>query len=597
MNMPKPAVSRGNFLPGSFRLPIFCLVFFVFSLFSGSLLYGLSEFFWEDPEIFSEFPGNFPVSAFNGRLSAIAWQEAEPGGTGGGLIRISLGIKKTGESWRIRRDIGLSYPYSGTEPALLSIAVDQEDRILIAAAGPAVQPAILLSENGGENFRAYPIEGAGGAFTPRIFPCSGGGYLLFITRWAGQSSSLYCARSEDGISWPSFEVFAEGPDPALPFLPSHAALGKTDYVLFQSPAGGDSGTDASRLFLKTSTDGGKTWSPPRLFTDFYDAPAGADLAPGPFDNRRPHLSVWEENLFVVWERRFGADPPQIYGALMGPGGRLIGRPRRINTETASCYGPAAFVYEGELTVVWFDNRRGYNHVFLAQPRGTDWQNYDLSGSAGDVSSVLALVDSEGLFVFWQSLNRGVNRIYSLVPDTAAASPRIITENFVSGRRTRGDRARISWQTPHDPSGIVGFSYLWTRDPEAVPERRIMLYDGTSHFLEQVAPEDGTWYFTLIARDFAGNWSGVSRAAYLRDTTPPPPPRIKTPPLDKGGYLLSNTFSLHWHPSPAPDVAGYTWLLQYLGPPEILSSFGAKDFPAAAEERFRDLLLPLPRIMG
>ncbi|MDR3139645.1 MAG: SpoIIE family protein phosphatase, partial [Treponema sp.] len=40
-----------------------------------------------------------------------------------------------------------------------------------------------------------------------------------------------------------------------------------------------------------------------------------------------------------------------------------------------------------------------------------------------------------------------------------------------------------------------------------------------------------------------------------------------------------------------------WLLQYLGPPEILSSFGAKDFPAAAEERFRDLLLPLPRIMG
>ncbi|MDR2103260.1 MAG: HAMP domain-containing protein, partial [Treponema sp.] len=581
------------------RPPIFYLSLFIFSFFPWALLHGLSEFFWEDPEIFSESSGNFPVSAFNGRLSVIAWQEAEPipGGMGSGYIRISLGIKKSGQAWQIRRDIGVSCPYSGVEPALLSIIVDQRDRILIAAAGPAFQTTILLSDDGGEHFSAYPVEGAGEALNPRIFTGAGEGYLLFITRQAEQSHALYYARSKDGISWPSFELFAEGPDPALPFLPSHAALGKTDYVMFQSPAEGADSLDTSQLFLRTSADGGKTWTPPRLFTDFYDILTNPDASPRRFDNRQPHLSVWRENLFLVWERRFGADPPQIYGALMGPEGRLIGRAQRINNETASCYSPRAFLYGGEPTVVWFDNRRGYNHVFLAQPGETDWQNHDLSDSVGNVSSVLALVDSTGLFIFWQSLNRGVNRIYSLVPDTAAASPRLITENFVSGRRTRGDRARISWQTPYDPSGIVGFSYLWSRDPRAAPDRRIMIYEGKSHSLEQIASEDGTWYFTLIAQDFAGNWSDVSRAAYFRDTTPPPPPRIKIPPLDKRGYLLSNTFSLHWDPSPAPDTAGYTWLLQYLGPPEILSSLNAKDFPAAAGRRFRDLLLPLPRIMG
>jgi serine phosphatase RsbU (regulator of sigma subunit) len=144
---------------------------------------------------------------------------------------------------------------------------------------------------------------------------------------------------------------------------------------------------------------------------------------------------------------------------------------------------------------------------------------------------------------------------------------------------------------------MGFSYLWSKDPHALPPRQVMTSAGAVPVPEQIAREDGTWYFSLMARDFAGNWSDVSRVAFLRDTTPPPAPSIISPPLDRRGYLLSNTFSLGWKPPPAPDVAGYTWVLQYLGPLEPFASLGPRDFAAAAARRFPKFPALLPRIMG
>jgi serine phosphatase RsbU (regulator of sigma subunit) len=578
---------------------IFCLVFFLLPLFSPESLYGLSDFYWEQPEIFSAIPGNFPVSAYNGRLSVVAWQETGPPPEGAetGWIRISLGIKKSGEAWQIRHDIGAAYPYSGQEPAILSIALDQRDRILIAAGGASFPTEILLSDDGGTSFRTYQIDG--GAYEnstpPRIFAASGGGYLLFVTR--PSERSLYYARSEDGLAWSSLELFAEGAASSPDFQPSHAVLADTDYVMFRSPPPGEESASNSQLFLKTSVDGGRTWSPPRLFTDFYDAVIHTGASPGLFDNQQPHLSVFGENLFVVWERRFGGGSPQVYGALMDSQGRLAGTVQQINSETAYCNKPLAFLYEGEPAVVWIDNRRGYNHVFLAQRDGKGWRNFDLSPSSGEVSCVRPVLDSGGPFFFWQGITRDASRIYVLVPDTSVRAPRILTQNFVSGQRNRGDRARVSWNVPPDPSGIMGFSYLWSKNPGAVPPRRVMIYAGDSSSLEQVISEDGTWYFTLTAQDFAGNWSDLSRVAYLWDTTPPPSPRIKTPELDRRGYLPSNTFSLEWDPPPAPDTAGYTWVLQYLGPPELFSSLGPGVFTAAAERRFPGYPSLLPRIMG
>jgi hypothetical protein len=56
---------------------LFPLIFLLTGLgFSSPDLYALSEFYWENPELFSPGMGNFPVSAYNGELSLVAWQES-----------------------------------------------------------------------------------------------------------------------------------------------------------------------------------------------------------------------------------------------------------------------------------------------------------------------------------------------------------------------------------------------------------------------------------------------------------------------------------------------------------------------------------------
>jgi serine phosphatase RsbU (regulator of sigma subunit) len=95
----------------------------------------------------------------------------------------------------------------------------------------------------------------------------------------------------------------------------------------------------------------------------------------------------------------------------------------------------------------------------------------------------------------------------------------------------------------------------------------MIYNADNpndRLLELDAPQDGPWYFSVIAQDFAGNWSRPARVEYIRDTTPPPEVLIRQPGTDEDGFLLSNTFTLNWEAPPVPDLAGYTWRLQFLG---------------------------------
>jgi serine phosphatase RsbU (regulator of sigma subunit) len=572
-----------------------------YTLFLPEILPAQSDFYWEQPEVFSPAAGSFPVSAFNGSLSVIAWQESSrlsgSASPGDGQISVSLAVKVPGGPWQIRRAVGGPYVYSGTEPSILSAALDDRGRILIAVAASSTQTEILISDDMGASFASYRVNsGSESAVAPRIYPRAGGGYLLFVTRGRDQSLSLFYARSEDGSAWSAFEPFVTESGLQLNFLPTHAALNGVDHVVFQSFVGGADVIPAFQLFIKSSTDGGITWTPARRITSFQDTYTNTSAAPDRFDNQRPHLSVQGNNLFLVWERRFGTGSPQIYGAAIRTDGGLIGLADRINTDDAYCNNPIAFQYEGEPTIIWFDSRSGGNRAFLAQRQGINWQNYDLSGASGEVSFARPVVDGDGLFVFWQALSQGANRIFSLLPDTTVLSPRLTAQNFTPSRRTRGEQARISWNVPYDPSGIMGFSYSWSMSADEVPPRQLRVYTGTTTAAE-TAGEDGTWYFTLIAQDFAGNWSAPSRIAYIRDTTPPPAANIIPPPVDEEGYLLSNTFSFQWNPPPASDVAGYTWTLDYVSPMDAYASLDPAEFALAAEEAFPLIPSPPPRILG
>ena len=530
------------------------------------------EFFWEEAEPFSPRPGKFPVSANSNDFSVIAWQEVTPSRdtsvTSGGFINILLAVKEPGKNWEQRGTVGGPYAYLGTEPSIISMVIDNKGKILIAAASGNAQAEILISDNRGLSFSRHIVNlGAENSVAPRLYVRADGGYLLFITRGSGQSLSICYSRSDNGINWPPFEFFTQENSLSLNFLPAHISLGRKDIVFYQSLAIGTESISTYQLYYKTSEDAGRTWTEPRRFTTFNDPVIQTQTNVDTFDNQRPHLSKYGDNLLLVWERRLSGRTPQIYSAVINSNMSITGRVERVNNSEAYCNNPIGFIYNNAPTVVWFDNRSGNNRIILAQRGDFGWQNYSLSGVSTEASFARPVADKDGAYIFWQITTRDTGRIYILAPDRSVASPRITAVNFTPSNVSRSEKARVTWNIPQDTSGILGFSWCWSQDPNDIPPEQIMIYNtgNTSNLnIENNAADDGLWYFSVRSNDYAGNWSQPAKITYNKKSTPPPEVKIIEPPLAEDGCLLSNNLNLSWEPSPDPYIAGYTWNLQFLG---------------------------------
>ncbi|PKL09517.1 MAG: hypothetical protein CVV51_03295 [Spirochaetae bacterium HGW-Spirochaetae-7] len=64
-----------------------------------------------------------------------------------------------------------------------------------------------------------------------------------------------------------------------------------------------------------------------------------------------------------------------------------------------------------------------------------------------------------------------------------------------------------------------------------------------------------------------------------------------PEASADGFLSSNSFPLRWSPPPEPDVAGYTWILEYLGPLDRPPVRRRAKATAATTTRPADSLVP------
>jgi len=549
------------------KLSIFISLFLFLAAFRLSAV----DFYWEEAEVFTSGQGSFPVSAYSNDLSVVAWQEVSPnrdqGTAASGFINVYLAVKEPDADWERKGMIAGPYAYSGTEPSILSLVIDNRGRIVIAAASGS-QTEILISDDKGSTFTRRSLNmGEENSVAPRIFVRADGGYLLFVTRSRSQSLSIYYSRSSDGVSWSPFVFFTPESTMALNFLPAHASVGRRDIVFYQSLSMGMDSAGAFQLYFKTSEDGGSTWTAAKRFTTFNDPVTQTQASPNNFDNQRPHLTRHGNNIFLVWERHYTTQSPQIYCATINANGEIIGAVERVNSEETYCNNPIGFIYDDTPTVIWFDNRRGNDRIYLAQRGDFDWQNHQLSGSGIETAFARPALSSDGAYVFWQGTTRNVSRIYLLAPDHSASSPRIFADNFTAEIPNRSEKARVSWNIPADTSSIFGFSWDWSRDERAVPPRQVMVYNSGNTQdlnLELNADEDGLWYFCIAALDFAGNWSETSRITYYRKTTPPQQVAIIEPELDDNGYIYSNTFNIEWQPPPDQHIAGYTWNLQYLG---------------------------------
>ncbi|MCX7655674.1 MAG: SpoIIE family protein phosphatase [Treponemataceae bacterium] len=518
-------------------------------------------------------------------MGVLLWQEAELKRSGENAeyhIYLSLGIKEGKNPWLIRSRVAGPYIFRGTEPAIASITVDSKKQIWLAVVESGSSVVLLRSDDRGASFTAHRFNGdTNTSLAPRLFIRSDGGYLLFVSRGQEESLSLFYSRSDDGISWTAFEPFVTESGFRLNFLPTHGAQGGRDYVVFQSLRGIERPT--FQLFLKTSSDGGKSWSSAVQLTTFADPYSRTRNEAPFFDNQRPFLLNTTTGFFLTWERRSLTASPQIYGMVLGYDGTVVGEVQRISPPGAYANNPVALMIKGAPAVFWFDNRRGQNRIYMALKKGLDWEEVELSGAPYEASFARPFFASGGLQVFFQASQRGNDRIYLLAPDTSAPKPFLRPQNFEDGISVRSDIARISWSVPEDPSGILGFSFLWSRDPTALPPETLMLYSPTAS-LSLPATEDGPWYFSIRARDFAGNWSEAARLTFIRDTTPPGAPELIPPELDAEGYLISNSGTLSWNAPPDEDVAGFLYSLEYLDDIQPYARYSPEVFTEALERR-------------
>lgn len=535
--------------------------------------------YWENPEVFIDGQARFPQTASGAGLEVLAWQESRERGENV-EVSISMAVRQEGGAWEYRRRAAGPWVYAGAEPSMFSLAVDGSGRILIAVAAATARTELHVSSNAGRSFERVLFDtGADSSLSPRISIASDGSYLLFITRGTGESLSFQWAHSSDAKNWTSFTPFVPDSGMRLNLLPTHAAFKGRDYVVYQSIS--QALRPTFQLWCQVSGDGGRSWQAPQLLTSFDDPEERTRPESEFWDNQRPALSALGEELWLAWERRLGNGSPQVYagrlelsrpsqdpeGSVSLPLDLAIVEASRVSPRGAYANNPLAFSLDGEPTLIWFDDRSAQTRVYMAQRDVLGWQDVALSGARSNASFARPLPSKDGLVVFWQSPLNGVDRLYVLAPDRSVRQPTLRPLNFVDGQRSRREAVRVAWNRLEDASGIEGWSWSWSQDPEDVPPEVVQLLSEESS-RDLVANADGTWYFSLRARDWAGNWSRPSRVRFVRDTTAPGKPRIRPAALDDEGYLLSNTFSLDWDAPADEDVASYSWALQYLAPPSV-----------------------------
>lgn len=538
--------------------------------------------FWESPEALVKSESRFPQAASGGGFMALVWQEPVESGENRGVNYLSIKTSRDGKTWVTHERFAGPYPFFAAPNSIFSLTMDPQGVIFVAVLSGAASMDFFVSRDAGRTFRQTSLERLPiTTLAPRLFYTEEENLLLFITQELAGALSIFSAVSEDGLSWSEFAPLVPEPELTLSFLPQHTSFEGREYVVFQAVRLREGG--GYQLHLKTSDDGGRTWGPVRLLTNFGEVVDGVNQRAESFDNERPHIAVVGEGLAVAWERRYGRRLKQVYYMEIDGEGAL----RRSAEQVTRGMRPSSFpqiVLQGEmLHLVWFDGRPGEEHIILASRRGIFWEQKDLSVSLRGVSIFGRPVMNGGdLSVFWENRQGEDSRIFFLQRDTSAPAPVLAASNFTAGKRSGENAARLQWTQPEDSSGILGFAYQWTRSPRPSLPHVIMIPE-SQRSIEVTADADGPWYFHIAAQDKAGNWSPAASIEYYRDTTPPGKIVFREPEQDELGFLVSNSFTLNWLPPDEP-VAGYTYNFQYAGEerdPDYEKEFSSPYLPQAS----------------
>ncbi len=522
------------------------------------------DLYFEPPRNLTADNIRFPTAVSDDRTIGVVFQEVDRRNDESGEIFLSVATSADGREWTENPRFVGPIEYSGENvPFIYSARLRNDGTFFVAYAATGEETRILRSDDGGESFtETARIQTDVTTVAPRLFVRDDGGLFLFVNQSIGIAQRILLARSDDGTVWTEFERLEDDEVLSLNFLPHHTSHEGREYVVFQSLVSRDD-VLSFQLYLKFSEDAGATWSDAIPLTETLFNPNEAQSG-FMYDNQRPFISVVDGRLTLVWERRFQISAfNQVYIAEIDEDGRIVeGEP--VTERTGTVASPSFTSLDGEPYVLWFTNPAGNSRVAIARRERGFWSSRFLSPVSGRATFTHVLAHRGRLHVLWQNrLAETRAELVYLEPDQRVLPPTVRPVNFARGRRSGEDTAVIAWDPPPDPSGIRGYSYVWSRDSEAEPVEELLVgADVRSRSFE--ADTDGPWYLRIIATDLAGNWSDPSTIEFYRDTTPPEPVVFRRPRLDELGYLASNTFRIEWAPPEDDDVAGYSYTVRLVG---------------------------------
>ncbi|MFP4509643.1 MAG: SpoIIE family protein phosphatase [Spirochaetaceae bacterium] len=528
------------------------------------LLFGMQvsgvEFF-EAPRLLVPSGSRFPfVESVGDELIVIYQETTGRGEDRSGEIHLRRMVSENGREWQDLGRFGSPVRFSETEPNVFSAVVREDGTIFVALAVDDTETVLYRSTNAGRSFvRLTEISTATTSVAPKLSVTRDNGLLLFVNQERDAELNILSAASDDGRQWTEFERIRADNPLLLSFLPEHISLPDGDLLVYQGLEAG--GGSQFNLYVSRSTDGGRSWTPAVRFTDFRNP--GGSAGPDSFDNQRPHLSRNAEGAVVTWERRQGREASRVFAAEIRSN-LQEGRVRQISSGLRSSSSPRRLTFEGTELFLWFEESASQRRIILAEPFRAVFRERVLSEMPGDSTFAEAAVHNERLHVFWQNDENGTRAIAYLEPDQRIDPPRVSGVNFTADLRAPRETAEVRLSPPEDPSDISGYSWVWSRDPDAEVPRELVVEDETS-VLRLATDEDGDWFLRARVRDEAGNWSEPETVRFVRDLTPPDPVVFEEPDLDDSGFLPSNTFTLEWEESDSPHIEGYAYTFVYLGP--------------------------------
>jgi hypothetical protein len=529
-----------------------------------------NQLFYEEPQQLVSAHTRFPQAHRIGSRIYLVYQRILPGSGGDqGTMRIEYQSSTNGILWSQPRQIGPPIAFSGeSPPPVFSFVQDGGSRGIIAIAEDANRIRMYRIIDTPQESGFTPLAQITSNQTlvsPAVFPRPDGGYFLFVTLDVEGRPSLQISTSINGTQWSALQGFSGDPALILTFNPTYVFFNNQHHVFYQGVLPAVS--NFYQIFVRTSNDGIE-WSNPRVITNESDE-LDLTLQPRDYDNQRPSLAIVNNRLFMTWERRTQTRNIQVYGAFLRSNLDFENFPEPISNRIIGAGNPQVKVFQNLPLITYFDNPQGISRLIMTirQPQGT-YQSRIISTNPGVNTFAALVVDNPNLVhVFWQNrLNQQAQtaRIFYRMPDQQVARPQIIPLNYQLGQRSNEQQVRYRIIPPQDPSGIQGFAFSWSQDPNARTDisRTIPINDG---LITLPALEDGSWYFQVRVQDGAGNWSDPQQVSFFLDSTPPEPIVFRYPSLDESGFLASNSFTLSWLPSNDEDLGGYAVALRFLGP--------------------------------